>query len=128
MFDLFKAYGKIVSAKLETYPNSKESREFAYVQFQKEEEAEAAIEALNDKEFKGKKLEISKLNKKEKKKNELPAPVVKKNNLFIKNVPDGTTDEKLKSLFERFGPIESVSIQKGADGNLKDYGYVCFKD
>lgn len=48
VYDLFKSFGKIVSAKLETYPNSKESREFAFVQFQKEEEAEAAIKALND--------------------------------------------------------------------------------
>jgi polyadenylate-binding protein len=106
IFNLFKSFGNIISAKLETYPNSKESREFAYVQFQKEEEAEAAIKALNETEYKGKKLDVAKLAKKEKKKNEpTPAPVVKKNNLFVKNLPDGTTDEK-----------------------LKDYGYVCFKE
>lgn len=78
VYDLFKVYGNIVSAKLETYPNSKVSREFAYVQFQKEEEAEAALNALNNTDFRGKKLEISKhMNKKDKKKNEPnPAPVV----------------------------------------------------
>lgn len=54
-----------MSCKLETYPN-KESRGYAYVQFEKVEEAKAAIEALNEKEFKGKKLEITiKIDKKE---------------------------------------------------------------
>lgn len=94
VFDLFRAHGSIVSTKLETYPNSKESRGFAYVQFQKEEEAEAAIKALNETEIKGKKLEITKLAKKEKKRNEPnTAPAVKKNNLFVKNLPEGTSDE-----------------------------------
>jgi RNA recognition motif-containing protein len=70
VFNLFKTYGKIVSAKLETYPNSKESRGLAYIQFEDVAHAEAAIEALNGKDFKGKQLEIFKLNKKDKKKAE----------------------------------------------------------
>jgi RNA recognition motif-containing protein len=31
-------------------------------------------------------------------------------------------------LFADFGDIESASVQKDADSQLKDYGYVCFKD
>ena len=120
-----------MSAKLETYPNSKESRGLAYIQFEDVAHAEAAIEALNGKDFKGKQLEIFKLNKKDKKKADNPVePKVapKKNNLFVKNLPTGTNDDKLKALFAEFGPIESAQIQKGPDGADKDYGYVCFKD
>ena len=79
-----------MSAKLETYPNSKESRGLAYIQFEDVAHAEAAIEALNGKDFKGKQLEIFKLNKKDKKKADNPVePKVapKKNNLFVKNLP-----------------------------------------
>ena len=34
IFDKFKAFGNVISCKLETYPNSKESRGYAYVQFE----------------------------------------------------------------------------------------------
>ena len=67
IFDMFKAFGSVESCKLETYPNSKESRGYAYVQFAQKADAEKAIEALNGKEYKGKKLEVSKLNKDKKK-------------------------------------------------------------
>ena len=39
IFDKFKSYGRVISCKLETLPNSKESRGFAYVQFEHKEEA-----------------------------------------------------------------------------------------
>jgi len=130
IYNLFKNYGNIVSAKLETYPDSKESRGFAYIQYEDEAQAEAALNAVNNYELKGKKLEVSKHNKKDKKKPESSAPVVvaKKNNLFVKSLPDGTDDAKLKDLFAEFGPIESAQVQKDTDGKLKDYGYVCFKE
>jgi polyadenylate-binding protein len=34
----------------------------------------------------------------------------------------------LRSLFEEFGEIESVYVQKDDKGVLKDSGFVCFKD
>jgi RNA recognition motif-containing protein len=51
-----------------------------------EAHAEAALNAINNYELKGKKLEVSKHNKKDKKKPEnAVAPVAaKKNNLFVK--------------------------------------------
>lgn len=130
IFNLFKPYGYIVSAKLETYPDSKESRGFAYIQYDDEAHAEAALNAINNLELKGKKLEVSKHNKKDKKKPENPvAPtVVKRNNLFVKNLPEGTDDAKLKELFAEFGSIESAQVQKDGEGKTKDYGYVCFKE
>jgi RNA recognition motif-containing protein len=39
IYDKFSAFGNVVSCKLETYPNSKESRGYAYVQFEKPEDA-----------------------------------------------------------------------------------------
>jgi polyadenylate-binding protein len=53
---------------------------------------------------------------------------VESNNLFVKNLPQGTTDEKLKSMFGSFGAIISASVQRNDKGDLKDYGYVCFKE
>lgn len=79
---------------------------------------------MNDTEIRGKKLEINKLEKKDKRE---IAPS-KFNNLFVKNLPQGTDDAKLKELFGQFGEIESSTVQKEDNGSLKDYGYVCFKN
>jgi polyadenylate-binding protein len=74
--------------------------------------------------LRGKKIEIDTHEKKEKRE-----PLnTKFNNLFVKNLPKGTDDPQLKSMFEQFGEIESVHVQRGDNQELKDYGYVCFKD
>ena len=126
IFDKFQEFGTVISCKLETYPNSKESRGYAYVQYDKIEEAKNAIDALNEKDFKGKKLEVvAKIDKKDGKSTK--PTTSESNNLFIKNLPSGTTDEKLKALFSEFGAIISASVQKTEIGELKDYGYVCFQ-
>lgn len=65
------------------------------------------MEGLNDKEVKGKKIEINKHEKKDKR--ETPA-TTKFNNLFVKNLPKGTDDAKLKEMFAKFGEIESATV------------------
>lgn len=120
---MFKQYGNIVSCKLETYTDGK-SKGYAYVQFLEEADAERARNEMNDKEVRGKKLEINIHEKKD-----LRKPLqIKFNNLFVKNLPKGTDDNALKALFAEFGEIESAQVQKDEQGQLKDYGYVCFKD
>ena len=110
--------------KLETYPDGS-SRGYAFIQFQSEEEAEKALNAMNQAEIRGKKIEINRHEKKATREN---PQQTKFNNLFVKNLPKGTDDEKLKGLFAKFGEIESVTVQRDEQGNLKDYGYVCFKE
>lgn len=80
---------------------------------------------MNDKEIRGKKVEINRHEKKDKRET---TGAAKFNNLFVKNLPVGTDDVKLKELFGKFGEIESATVQRDDKGNLKDYGYVCFKD
>lgn len=63
LFDSFKQFGEISSCKLETFSDGS-SRGYAYVQFSSEEEADKALEAMNGKEIKGKKIEINKHEKK----------------------------------------------------------------
>jgi len=75
--------------------------------------------------MKGKKIEINKHEKKSSRDNQAQT---KYNNLFVKNLPKGTEDAQLKEMFAKFGDIESVTVQRDEQGNLKDYGYVCFKD
>lgn len=64
---------------------------------------------MNDQEVKGKKLEINKHEKKDKRE---PQGSTKFNNLFVKNLPKGTDDAMLKELFAKFGEIDSVTVQR----------------
>lgn len=64
LYSLFETCGEIQSCKLEIYPDGA-SRGFAYVQYAKEEEADQAIEKLNGHELLGKKIEVSRHEKKE---------------------------------------------------------------
>lgn len=74
--------------------------------------------------MKGKKIEIDTHEKREKREPQIS----KFNNLFVKNLPTGTDDAQLAKMFEQFGEIESVCVQKDLNGDPKDIGYVCFKD
>lgn len=62
---------------------------------------------MNDREIKGKRIEVNVHTKKDKREVQNPA---KFNNLFVKNLPKGTDDEQLKNLFSEFGQIESASV------------------
>lgn len=83
---------------------------------------------MNGQELSGKKLEINKLERKDKRDPKENGGPAKYNNLFVKNLPVGTSDQQLHVLFATFGEIESASVQREEDGSLKDYGYVCFKN
>lgn len=99
LHEVFKTHGDIVSCKLETYPDGKTSRGYAYVQYKTKESAEAAVQALNGVELNGKKLEVLKHEKRDKTKTsgttETTKTPVSNNNLFVKNLPEGTTDAQL---------------------------------
>ena len=46
-------------------------------------------------------------------------------NIYVGNLPYGTTDEDLKSLFGEYGAVSSVNIIKDrVTGNSKGFGFV----
>jgi polyadenylate-binding protein len=101
LIDHFSEFGKIISAKIEKFDNK--SKGFAYIQFEKPEEAQAAIEKMNKQTINGKEIDVFILEKKSSRKQKF-------NNLFVKNLPSGIDDEKLKEMFIEFGEIESAVV------------------
>lgn len=63
---------------------------------------------MNGQELSGKKLEINKHERKDKRDPKDSAGPAKYNNLFVKNLPAGTSDQQLHALFAHFGEIESA--------------------
>ena len=49
----------------------------------------------------------------------------KRCNLYVKNFPTTWTEEDLRNLFQQYGEIEKIRLEKGQTGN--SYAFVCFK-
>ncbi len=133
----FQKFGKVVSCKIEKWPDGT-SRGFGYLQFEEESKAGEAINESNNTELTktitmpdGTQntikclIEVSPFQKKLERLDKVEQPFT---NLYVKHLPTGCTEEMLKSLFEKFGEIESVKIQLDKDGKSLDFGYVDFKE
>lgn len=47
-------------------------------------------------------------------------------NVYLKNFPEGISDDKLKDMFEVYGPITSCKIMTDDGGKSKCFGFVAF--
>ena len=117
--DLFQKYGKIASCKLDVYADGK-SKGFGYVQFLEQKSAADAIENLNDTMIDYKKISVAVHSKKD----EREAQSEKFTNLFVRNLPSNYTEPQLRSLYQEFGEINSVTMDQSKAGQ----GFVSFKD
>ena len=145
--NMFKEYGSISWGKMFTDPNQ---RKFAILVYTAAESAIKAKEALNGKKL-GKEdeegLYVDLLQKKSERKRFLNTKIgdinsklnqdFKNCNLHVKNLPQDLSEAKLKEIFEKYGEIKSVKIQKyilvtKVNGQLKEteesrgFGFVCF--
>ncbi|CAM9024685.1 unnamed protein product [Wickerhamomyces anomalus] len=133
--DLFTPFGAITSISVEKDQEGK-SRGFGFVNFEEHEAAVKAIEALNDQDFKSKKLYVGRAQKKSERLEELKkqyeaARIEKLSksqgvNLFVKNLDDSIDDEKLREEFQSFGTIASVKVMTDDTGKSKGFGFVSF--
>ena len=145
--NMFKEFGSISWGKIFTDPNQ---RKFAILVYNSAESAIKAKEALNGKKL-GKENEeglyVDLLQKKSERKRFLNTKIgdinsklnqdFKNCNLHVKNLPHELSETKLKEIFEKYGEIKSVKIQKyilvtKVKGELKEteesrgFGFVCF--
>ncbi|KAK6463187.1 Polyadenylate-binding protein, cytoplasmic and nuclear [Scheffersomyces coipomensis] len=127
LHDTFSAFGKILSCKVAT-DDLGQSKCFGFVHYETAEAAEAAIEnvngmLLNDREvFVGK--HISKKDR-ESKFEEMKANFT---NVYVKNIDLEFSDEEFKTLFEAYGRINSIYLEKDNEGKSKGFGFVDFAE
>ena len=48
----------------------------------------------------------------------------KRCNLYVKNFPNHWPKEELENLFQQFGEIENIKLEKGRNGS---YAFICYK-
>jgi len=132
---MFASFGNIQSAVIMREDDGK-SKCFGFVNFDTPEEASEAVSGMNDKEFDGKTLFVGRAQKKAERETELRSKFEQMKldhlskyqgvNLYIKNLDDDIDDDKLRSIFQSFGPIGSAQVMRDPKKNSKGFGFVCF--
>ncbi|XP_048666681.1 polyadenylate-binding protein 1-like [Marmota marmota marmota] len=132
--DLFSQFGKMLSVKV-MRDNSGHSRGFGFVNFEKHEEAQKAVDQMNGKEVSGLLLYVGRAQKRAERQNELKRRFEQMKqdrqnryqgvNLYVKNLDDSIDDERLRKVFSPYGVITSAKVMTEG-GHSKGFGFVCF--
>jgi len=143
--EIFADIGPIKSAAIRT---DMKGRKFAFVDYEKAEDAKKAVETLHMKDLRS---DVQKEKEEEKDpdghpvgflycqraqtKAERQVSLREKYggeaassgvNLFVKNLDDTTTDEQLKELFDPYGKVLSAACPKDETGKCKGFGFVSY--
>ncbi|KAK2657517.1 hypothetical protein Ddye_010569 [Dipteronia dyeriana] len=131
----FGEYGTITSSVVMRDVDGK-SKGFGFVNFEDPDDAARAVEALNGYKFDDKEWYVGKAQKKYEREMELKGrfeqslkETVDKFeglNLYVKNLDDSFTDDKLKELFSEFGTIASCKVMRDPNGISRGSGFVAF--
>ncbi|KAM1118930.1 hypothetical protein ACFX2I_043187 [Malus domestica] len=132
---IFGEHGQITSVVVMRDGEGK-SRCFGFVNFEDPEAAAKAVDALNGKKIDEKEWYVGKAQKKYERELELKERFEQSMkeasdkfqgvNLYIKNLDDSISDEKLKELFSEYGTVSSCKVMRDPDGNSRGSGFVAF--
>jgi len=134
--EMFGKYGSITSAVI-MHDDKGESKGFAFVNFETNEQARKAIEELNGKEMPdGKQLYVGRAQKKSEREKDLKDMFLKIQrermskyqgvNLYVKNLDESIDDEKLRTEFATCGTITSAKVMSDDKNASKGFGFVCY--
>jgi len=122
LHNYFSKCGPVVSVKI-AYDKSGNSLGYGYVQFEKPEDADKAIQELNATKLKEQEIGVEKFKPRGSR------ALATNNNLYVRHLPEGSKEEiekLLNDLFGKFGKVHSLlAISK--DG--KNWSaFVCYED
>ena len=133
---LFDKYGSVTSAVITLDAETGASKGFGFVNYDDHEDARKALEDLHEKDYRGQLLFVTRAQRKGEREEELKRSYEQKKyettlkyqgvNLYVKNLDDDVTEEKLQAEFEPFGQITSCKIMMDDKAVSKGFGFVCF--
>jgi len=134
--EIFSKFGEIQNAVIMRGEDNA-SKEFGFINFTDHASALLAVDDMNEKDLKGKKLFVGRAQKKSERRAKLKEYFQKLKqekvnrykglNLYVKNLDDSVDDERLKQEFSKFGEISSARVMVGDNKQSKGFGFVCFK-
>ncbi|KAL5562122.1 hypothetical protein UlMin_031869 [Ulmus minor] len=132
---IFSESGAITSVVVMRDAEGK-SRCFGFVNFESADDAARAVESLNGRKFDDKEWYVGKAQKKSEREVELrqrfeqslkeAADKYQGANLYVINLDDNITNEKLRELFSPFGTITSCKVMRDPNGVSRGSGFVAF--
>jgi len=134
--NMFEAHGSVKSVAIMKDQNGT-SKGFGFVAYESHEEAQKAVEALNGMELEGgaDNLYVGRAQKKQERQAELRSQFELQKqeriqkfqgvNLYVKNLDDTVSDDKLREAFSQYGTITSARIMSDGEKS-KGFGFVCF--
>lgn len=126
LHDTFSAFGKILSCKVAT-DDMGISKCFGFVHYETAEAAEAAIENVNGMLLNDREVYVGKHISKKDRESKFEEMKANFTNVYAKNIDLEFTDEEFKNLFEPYGKITSIYLEKDQDNKSKGFGFVNFE-
>lgn len=129
----FAEFGKVTSAVVATNEKG-EPKGFGFVNYEKPEEAQKAVEALNGSLINGKPVYVGRAQKKHEREEELRHQRLDQLqkyqgvNVYVKNLEDSIDDDRVRQEFSKFGTITSAKVMRDEKGNSKGFGFICFSN
>ncbi|KAM3833890.1 polyadenylate-binding protein 1A-like isoform 1-T1 [Diretmus argenteus] len=125
LYDTFSVFGNILSSKVVCDENG--SKGYGFVHFETHEVAERAIEKMNGILLKDRKVFVGRFKSRKEREAELGARAREFTNVYIKNFGEDMDDEKLKEIFGKYGPAQSIRVMTDDGGKSKGFGFVNFE-
>ncbi|OAY63029.1 polyadenylate-binding protein 3 isoform X2 [Ananas comosus] len=123
LHDIFASFGTVLSCKVATDING-QSKGYGFVQFDREEAAENAINQLNGMLMNERKVYVGLFVRRQER--DKGNGSIKFTNVYVKNLPETFTDDDLIREFKSFGDITSAVVMRDATGNSRGFGFVNF--
>jgi len=114
-----------------SFDNGK-AKGFGFANYKTHEEAKNAVDTLNGKKWKSKTLTACRAMKKQEREDLLKKVREERKrayelvNLYIKNLDESFTLEKLHEEFSKYGQITSLKVMHTDNGSSKGFGFVCY--
>jgi polyadenylate-binding protein len=126
LYDTFVQFGKILSCKVATDENG-ESKGYAFVHFEREEDALNAIDKVDKKLIRDQEVHVAKfLSRKEREASNGGAS--RFTNVYVKNLPLDMDVPGFKAKFGEVGEVTSAIIMLGEDNKSRGFGFINFAE
>lgn len=127
LHDTFTTFGKILSCKVAT-DDMGISKCFGFVHYETAEAAEAAIENVNGMLLNDREVYVGKHISKKDRESKFEEMKANFTNVYAKNIDLDFSEEEFKKLFEAYGKITSIYLEKDHEGKSKGFGFVNFEN